>query len=199
MMGGGLPVTMSSTVWCRVHESQMHLWRAMISGPEGTPYEGGLFIFDILCPNDYPNTAPKVNLRTTGAGSVRFNPNLYNCGKACLSPPDDAPSLVTRPPHVHVAAGLPLAAGHVAGRRGRVVAREDLHAAAGPHVGPGAHPRAGPVLQRAGVRADPRHAAGRLAVARHGRRCGVRTEHLQLALESARRESSWGLSAHPLF
>ncbi|EOD17738.1 hypothetical protein EMIHUDRAFT_57763, partial [Emiliania huxleyi CCMP1516] len=87
-------VTMSSTVWCRVHESQMHLWRAMISGPEGTPYEGGLFIFDILCPNDYPNTAPKVNLRTTGAGSVRFNPNLYNCGKACLSPPDDAPSLV---------------------------------------------------------------------------------------------------------
>ena len=113
MMGGGLPVTMSSTVWCRVHESQMHLWRAMISGPEGTPYEGGLFIFDILCPNDYPNTAPKVNLRTTGAGSVRFNPNLYNCGKACLSPPDDAPSLVTRPPHVHVAAGLPLAAWHV--------------------------------------------------------------------------------------
>jgi Ubiquitin-conjugating enzyme len=22
---------------------------------------------------------------TTGAGSVRFNPNLYNCGKVCLS------------------------------------------------------------------------------------------------------------------
>jgi baculoviral IAP repeat-containing protein 6 len=26
-----------------------------------------------------------VNLQTTGKGSVRFNPNLYNCGKVCLS------------------------------------------------------------------------------------------------------------------
>ena len=26
-----------------------------------------------------------MNLRTTGNGSVRFNPNLYNCGKVCLS------------------------------------------------------------------------------------------------------------------
>ena len=28
---------------------------------------------------------PQVNLQTTGRGSVRFNPNLYNCGKVCLS------------------------------------------------------------------------------------------------------------------
>ena len=27
----------------------------------------------------------QVNLQTTGGGSVRFNPNLYNCGKVCLS------------------------------------------------------------------------------------------------------------------
>lgn len=27
----------------------------------------------------------KVNLQTTGNGTVRFNPNLYNCGKVCLS------------------------------------------------------------------------------------------------------------------
>jgi baculoviral IAP repeat-containing protein 6 len=26
-----------------------------------------------------------VNLETTGQGRVRFNPNLYNCGKVCLS------------------------------------------------------------------------------------------------------------------
>ena len=26
-----------------------------------------------------------MNLQTTGQGSVRFNPNLYNCGKVCLS------------------------------------------------------------------------------------------------------------------
>ena len=33
----------------------------------------------------YPATPPKVNLQTTGKGSVRFNPNLYNCGKVCLT------------------------------------------------------------------------------------------------------------------
>lgn len=27
----------------------------------------------------------QVLLKTTGGGSVRFNPNLYNCGKVCLS------------------------------------------------------------------------------------------------------------------
>jgi baculoviral IAP repeat-containing protein 6 len=55
------------------------------SGPEDTPYAGGLFTFDVMCPSDYPNRAPKVNLATTGGGTVRFNPNLYNCGKVCLS------------------------------------------------------------------------------------------------------------------
>ena len=85
MMGGALPVSVSSSIWARMCESQMQLWRTMISGPEGTPYSAGLFIFDILCPGDYPNVAPKVNLQTTGGGTVRFNPNLYNCGKVCLS------------------------------------------------------------------------------------------------------------------
>jgi len=85
MMGGALPVSASSSIWARVHENQMHMWRAMISGPEGTPYSAGLFVFDILMPAEYPNVAPKVNLQTTGGSTVRFNPNLYNCGKVCLS------------------------------------------------------------------------------------------------------------------
>jgi hypothetical protein len=28
---------------------------------------------------------PQVQFLTTGGGTVRFNPNLYNCGKVCLS------------------------------------------------------------------------------------------------------------------
>jgi hypothetical protein len=32
-----------------------------------------------------PLAQPSINLMTTGSGSVRFNPNLYNCGKVCLS------------------------------------------------------------------------------------------------------------------
>ena len=38
-----------------------------------------------MLPSDYPATPPKVQLITTGGGRVRFNPNLYNCGKVCLS------------------------------------------------------------------------------------------------------------------
>ena len=45
--------------------------------PEGTPYSGGCFIFDIYFPPTYPKTPPLVNLQTTGGGKVRFNPNLY--------------------------------------------------------------------------------------------------------------------------
>lgn len=53
-------------------------------GPEGTPYANGCFFFDFHL-YDYPNSPPKGNFLTTGGSSVRFNPNLYNCGKICLS------------------------------------------------------------------------------------------------------------------
>ena len=50
-----------------------------------TPYGGGCYLFDMYIPTDYPNVPPKLNFLTTGGGRVRFNPNLYNCGKVCLS------------------------------------------------------------------------------------------------------------------
>ena len=53
--------------------------------PENTPYDSGCFLFDIYFPSDYPKSNCKINLMTTGQGNVRFNPNLYNCGKVCLS------------------------------------------------------------------------------------------------------------------
>jgi len=58
---------------------------ALISGPESTPYEGGFFYFYVDCPDDYPSSAPRVKLLTTGRGSVGFNPNFYADGKVCLS------------------------------------------------------------------------------------------------------------------
>jgi ubiquitin-protein ligase len=76
---------MSSSCFVRVDETHIDHWHAMITGPEDTPYEGGCFIFDINCSTNYPQSPPKVLLLTTGGGRVRFNPNLYNCGKVCLS------------------------------------------------------------------------------------------------------------------
>ncbi|KAL3921596.1 MAG: hypothetical protein SGILL_002668 [Bacillariaceae sp.] len=79
-----LPITPQGSVFVRVHESRLDLVRTMITGPEGTPYENGCFFFDFGM-KDYPNSPPVGKLLTTGGGSVRFNPNLYNCGKICLS------------------------------------------------------------------------------------------------------------------
>jgi len=82
-----LPLNRSSSVFVRVDEANCFMWRALITGPEDTPYSGGCFIFDIWFPGQYPTVPPQVNMiaQCTGAGTVRFNPNLYNCGKVCLS------------------------------------------------------------------------------------------------------------------
>eukprot|EP00798_Chlamydomonas_sp_ICE-L_P026983 gene26984-8998_t len=59
--------------------------RALIIPSTDTPYSRGYFVFDIYLPPEYPNKPPKVQLLTTEGGRVRFNPNLYNSGKVCLS------------------------------------------------------------------------------------------------------------------
>jgi len=80
-----LPLHEGSSVFLRYDPDQMNLMKALITGPEDTPYSGGCFEFDIFFPNSFPTSPPKVSLITTGNGSVRFNPNLYNSGKVCLS------------------------------------------------------------------------------------------------------------------
>ncbi|KAJ7492154.1 hypothetical protein FB451DRAFT_1217166 [Mycena latifolia] len=72
-------------IFVRVDEVRNDVIKIMIAGPDDTPYSGGLFEFDCFMPLTYPATPPLMHLRTTGGGTVRFNPNLYNCGKVCLS------------------------------------------------------------------------------------------------------------------
>ncbi|XP_024196279.1 putative ubiquitin-conjugating enzyme E2 38 [Rosa chinensis] len=70
------------TIYVRTYETRVDLLRAVIVGAEGTPYEGGLFFFDIKFPDNYPNEPPKVHYRSHG---LRLNPNLYETGYVCLS------------------------------------------------------------------------------------------------------------------
>lgn len=57
---------------------------AMIIGPSGTPYFGGYYFFELHYPYDYPFSPPTVTYMTNN-GTTRFNPNLYKCGKVCVS------------------------------------------------------------------------------------------------------------------
>jgi ubiquitin-conjugating enzyme E2 Z len=75
----------SCGIFVYAHEDDITKMDAVIEGPVDTPYQGGFFYFKLKFPNDYPLSSPKVQLQTTGGGNVRFNPNLYACGKVCLS------------------------------------------------------------------------------------------------------------------
>jgi len=81
----GLPIHPEASVFFRTSEENIAFCQMLIIPPDDTPYAGGCFIFDVCFPTNYPQGPPLVNLQTTGRGAVRFNPNLYNCGKVCLS------------------------------------------------------------------------------------------------------------------
>jgi ubiquitin-protein ligase len=56
----------------------------MMIGPEETPYENGFYFFKFTFTPNYPFEPPQVKYCTLD-GNTRFNPNLYTCGKVCLS------------------------------------------------------------------------------------------------------------------
>jgi len=57
----------------------LYEWVATITGPKGTPYEGGIFTLKISIPKDYPFKPPK----------IKFVTKIYHCnidedGSICL-------------------------------------------------------------------------------------------------------------------
>ncbi|CAL1128249.1 unnamed protein product [Cladocopium goreaui] len=55
-------------------------WRAVINGPQESPYEGGRFQLKILCSASYPYAAPQVSFETKV-----FHPNVnFNTGELCV-------------------------------------------------------------------------------------------------------------------
>jgi ubiquitin-protein ligase len=80
-----LPIDHTNAIFVRCDRERVDYMQALIMGSNGTPYGHGAYLFDIYFEDTYPSGPPKVNLTTTGNGQIRFNPNLYACGKVCLS------------------------------------------------------------------------------------------------------------------
>lgn len=84
-LSSSLPIDSYNAITVRADVNRLDVIKSMIAGAENTPYAHGLFEYHVYLPPEYPAGPPKCNLETTGSGDVRFNPNLYSCGKVCLS------------------------------------------------------------------------------------------------------------------
>ena len=51
----------------------------VFSGPEGSPFEGGVFKLELFLPEEYPMSAPKVRFMTK-----IYHPNIDKLGRICL-------------------------------------------------------------------------------------------------------------------
>ena len=80
-----LPNNWDTSVILKSSQKNINLVTFIITGPKDTPYHNGIYEFHGYFPPNYPDKEPEILLDTTGNGTVRFNPNLYNCGKVCLS------------------------------------------------------------------------------------------------------------------
>jgi ubiquitin-protein ligase len=81
-------------IYFHYDENNITILYTMIIGPSNTPYENGFYFFKFEYPENYPMQPPIVKYCTQGSvlsyidnklQKIRFNPNLYTCGKVCLS------------------------------------------------------------------------------------------------------------------
>lgn len=64
---------------CPIDDSNLFKLMAVIRGPPGTPYEGGIFYLKIDLPHDYPFTPPRIWFLTR-----ILHPNIDRAGAICL-------------------------------------------------------------------------------------------------------------------
>lgn len=61
-----------------VEEDDLFVWEALIEGPEGTPYEGGIFPAELKFPKDYPLMPPTMKFLCD-----IWHPNGMFCAVSC--------------------------------------------------------------------------------------------------------------------
>ncbi|XP_041433344.1 (E3-independent) E2 ubiquitin-conjugating enzyme UBE2O isoform X2 [Xenopus laevis] len=78
-----LATSLPDGIMVKTFEDRMDLFSAFIKGSTRTPYEDGLFLFDMQLPNIYPTVPPLFRYLSQCSG--KLNPNLYDNGKVCVS------------------------------------------------------------------------------------------------------------------
>ena len=69
-----------------VKKGELSDWEAIISGPNDTPYEGGVFTLTIKFGNNYPSNAPEIKVKPIDGVIPIFHPNINTSdGTICLS------------------------------------------------------------------------------------------------------------------
>lgn len=60
-------------------EQNARYFHVIVSGPQGSPFEGGVFRLELFLPEEYPMSAPKVRFVTK-----IYHPNIDKLGRICL-------------------------------------------------------------------------------------------------------------------
>ncbi|KZS89107.1 ubiquitin-conjugating enzyme [Sistotremastrum niveocremeum HHB9708] len=61
------------------HDDNLRYFDVAITGPEGSPFEGGIFKLELFLPEEYPMSPPKVRFLTK-----IYHPNIDKLGRICL-------------------------------------------------------------------------------------------------------------------
>jgi len=61
------------------HEDNLRYFDVIVSGPQQSPYEGGVFKLELFLSDEYPMSAPKVRFLTK-----IYHPNVDKLGRICL-------------------------------------------------------------------------------------------------------------------
>jgi len=60
-------------------DNNARYFHVVVAGPEGSPFEGGVFKLELFLPEEYPMSAPKVRFMTK-----IYHPNIDKLGRICL-------------------------------------------------------------------------------------------------------------------
>jgi len=61
------------------YQDNLRYFNVILSGPEGSPYAGGIFKLELFLPEEYPMAPPKVRFLTK-----MYHPNIDKLGRICL-------------------------------------------------------------------------------------------------------------------